>query len=228
MGIAAPEQPHETIAKGQIVLIAGLAPALCMLVVIALRAIRKRQRPKFSLLWLIGFVLSLSVALYGGVHWQQSEQAWRDYAAAKARYEAAFPIENRAHPVTLSEPFYMSKFVLTPEQYELGRPDVTPFDLDWDWRPLGWFLNRYAGTLKPRSSHPEWISFRSPTDAEWNYACGLANRKAMLDLYDTPDDETYWRDDLPGGIRRPHSKPMSEDHSFRVVLSLWPAHAPRF
>ncbi|MBI3828666.1 MAG: hypothetical protein HY291_04070 [Planctomycetes bacterium] len=47
----------------------GGALALLLLGFPLVRAIRKRERPRFSIAWLLAFVVVLSIGLYGGVKW---------------------------------------------------------------------------------------------------------------------------------------------------------------
>src|SRR5476651_188792 len=117
MGTPEPEEPKETIVVGQTIVALGGAAALGLMMVIVVRVIKMRQRPKFSLRWLLLLVFALSIGLYGGVRWHKINVAWREYGAAKARYDAANQTEKPAHSVTLTKPFYMGKYDVTQEQY---------------------------------------------------------------------------------------------------------------
>ena len=59
-----------------------------------------------------------------GLHWRHSvqtlEKAKAEYAGAKARYNAAYPGEKPAHPVTLTQPLYMGKFTVTGVRMIVG------------------------------------------------------------------------------------------------------------
>ncbi len=89
---------------------------------VAIRAMRNRQRPKFSLSRLLGMSVASSVAILSGMHWQHSKKALEvarlKYVSAMARYDPACPDEKLAHKVTPTHPFYMGKIVVIQEQYQ--------------------------------------------------------------------------------------------------------------
>ena len=86
MGTPEPAAPGETVPVGQAILVLGGAVALGLPIVVLMRAIAKRQRPKFSLRWLLFFTFAVSVGLYGGVRWHKTSQAWQEFRAAMARF----------------------------------------------------------------------------------------------------------------------------------------------
>ena len=116
MGTPEPDAPKETVLVGQTILVMSGLLALGMLIVVLWQAFAKRQRPKFSLRWLLLFTFALSMGLYGGVRWHKASQAWQEYGAAVIRYLFEKPDEMSAHEVTLTQPYYMGKFVVTQEQ----------------------------------------------------------------------------------------------------------------
>jgi len=74
------------------------------------------------------------------------------------------------HPVRLTKPFYMSKFVITQDQYQavmgknpskLKGNDKPVNRVDWDGSQA--FCKRLSEQLKQ--------TFRLPTEAEWEFAC---------------------------------------------------------
>src|SRR5471030_2537389 len=67
MGTPEPKEPTETVAIGKGILFCSAACVLGLLVVVLFRALRKRQRPKFSLRFLLMLTLISSIGLYGGV-----------------------------------------------------------------------------------------------------------------------------------------------------------------
>src|SRR5471030_2866942 len=117
MGTPEPKEPTESVAIGQGILYFSAACVLGLLAVVLFRALRKRQRPKFSLRFLLILTLLASIGVYGGVRWHKTELAWQEYKAAKARDDAANPAEKPGHPVTLTRPFYLGKYDVTQEQY---------------------------------------------------------------------------------------------------------------
>ena len=113
---------RKKIILGQSLLAASAGALLVMIAVVIFRAIRKRQRPKFSLARLLAMTVTAGIALLSGLHWRQSRQgletARADFIMAKARYESAEQSEKPAHPVTLTTPFYMGKYLITQELYQ--------------------------------------------------------------------------------------------------------------
>ena len=182
MGTPEPTPVHEdafrtNIIIGQSLLAASVGALTVMLGVIATQAIRRRQRPKFSLLRLLAITIVAGTAVVSGLHWRQSAlgllQEQLEYEAAKARflYEGLPQFRHRpAHSVTLTEPFYMGKFVVTQAQYQA----VT-----------GAYLGQFTGNSDPaqliswddaqdfckKVSDATRDVVRLPTEAEWEYAC---------------------------------------------------------
>jgi formylglycine-generating enzyme required for sulfatase activity len=170
MGTPEPTQPAETAVVGQTILVLGAAAALLPLLIVALRARKRKHRANFSLLFLLALVFAASVAVYGGVRWYRINVAWREYAAAKARYDASGSDEKPAHTVTLTKPFYMGKYDVTQEQYaQLIRANPSNFkgkdnpveQVSWD----------DALAFCKKLSELSHQAVRLPTEAEWEYSC---------------------------------------------------------
>ena len=122
-----PESPVVDEAAFQKQIVTGLAllavsagVLLVLLAFIVFRAIKEKRRPQLSLGRLVWVTVLAGGAVMSGMHWRYSvqafEQAKAEYAAAKARYDAAEPEEKPAHGVTLTKPFYLGKFSVTQEQ----------------------------------------------------------------------------------------------------------------
>jgi len=102
---------RKRIIIGQAVLAAGGGALLVFLAVIAMRAIRQRRRPQYSLACFVAMIVVAGVGVLGGTHWRESARVFSDakaeYRAALARYREADRLEKPAHEVTLTKPFYM-------------------------------------------------------------------------------------------------------------------------
>ncbi len=176
------------IVVGQAVLAASGVALLVMLSVVAIRAVRKKRWPQVSLGRLLLVTVAAGGCVLSGLHWRHSvqslEKANAEYAAAKARYDSALQSEKPAHAVTLTQPFYMGKFVVTQEQYE----EMTGMNLSSfkgkdnpveqvSWEDSQVFCKRLTGEAKQ--------AVRLPTEAEWEFAC----RAGTTTTYHSGDTE---------------------------------------
>ena len=176
------------ILTGQAFLVASAVPLLVMLMVVIIRAIRQKRRPQMSLGRLLLLTVVAGSCLLSGMHWRHSvhtlEMATVEYTAAKARYISANSTEKPAHPVTLTQPFYMGKFTVTQEQFQavIGAntsqfkgKDNPAETVSWDDAQA--FCKKLAEQTKQ--------TIRLPTEAEWEYTC----RAGTTTTYHSGDSE---------------------------------------
>ena len=90
---------RKKIVTGQAVLGAGAGALLVLLGAVVIRAIRRRQRPQYSLAYLVVMVLVAGVGVLGGTHWWHSARALLE---AKAEYQAA--LARYGGPLTTRNP----------------------------------------------------------------------------------------------------------------------------
>jgi formylglycine-generating enzyme required for sulfatase activity len=172
---------HRKIVTGQALLVASAVALLVMMVVIVVRTVRKRQRPKYSLLWFLLMIVMAGGCMLSGLHWRQSakglEAARLDFVAAKARFDAANPVEKPGHPVTLTQPFYMAKFAVTQEQYQqvIGKSPSHFKGKNNPVEQVSWDdATEFCKKLADQTKH----TVRFPTEAEWEYACRAGTNTA--------------------------------------------------
>jgi formylglycine-generating enzyme required for sulfatase activity len=186
---------HRKFVIGQALLAASGAALLILLAVIIVQAIRKRQRPKYSLVWLLAMTVTAGIAVLSGTHLRQTarglEAARNEYRAALARYKAAYDCEKPGHAVTLTNAFYIGKFPVTQEQYQavvsanpgkfwwkllekdsskksVIRDRNQPRNKDIPVSKVSWG-DAQAFCLSATAKSKQAV--RLPTEAEWEYAC---------------------------------------------------------
>ncbi len=165
---------HKQIVTGQALLALGGSILLVLLCAVAVQAMRKRQRPKFSLARLLAMTVAAGVAVLSWMHWQQTAQLFQkeiaEYWAVKARYDNSFPKEKPAHAVTLTRPFYMGKYTVTQEQYQQVA-GTNPSNFKGNGYPVEQVSWSEAQKFCMKLSEKADQGFRLPTEAEWEYAC---------------------------------------------------------
>ena len=165
---------RKKIVTGQALLAASAGALLVMLLVVVVRAIRKKRRPQLSLGLLLLVTVAAGGAVLSSVHWWQSarglEQAKVDFIAAKARYDLADKDEKPAHTVTLTQPLYVGKFVVTQEQYQavIG---ANPSNFKGKDNPVEQVSWDDAQTYCKKVTEQTKQTVRLPTEAEWEFAC---------------------------------------------------------
>ena len=186
MGTPEPEAVDEIrflkqIEMGIALLVLSGAVLLVLLGTIIVQAIRKRQRPQYSLARFLAMAVATGAGLLSGMHgWhttQALEAAQAEYQAAQARFAAALPDEKPAHPVTLMKPFYMGKFEVTQEQYQqvTGQNPSTFKGQDNPVEEVSWDdAQEFCKRLSVRTKQ----TVRLPTEAEWEYSCRAGTRTA--------------------------------------------------
>ena len=179
---------HRKIVTGQILLAVSGVALLVMLVIVIVQAVRKKQRPKFSLLWLLAMTVAAGGAVLSGVHWRESakelEAARLDFIAAKARFDAAGSEEKPGHPVTLTQPLYMGKYEITQEQYQqvIG---ANPSQIKGKDNPVDNVSWDDAQAFCKKLTEQTKQNVRLPTEAEWEYSC----RAGTTTTYHSGDTE---------------------------------------
>jgi formylglycine-generating enzyme required for sulfatase activity len=92
------------------------------------------------------------------------------YMGSPANEEERLEDEGPVHKVKISKPFFMSKFPVTQEQYEIITGN-NPSDLISPNLPVESVLWEEAVEFCTKLSHRKGKLFRLPTEAEWEYAC---------------------------------------------------------
>ena len=180
----------QKIVTGQALLAVFAGALLIMLTVVVIRAVRNRRRPQLSLGRLLLITVAAGGCVLSGLHWRHSvqtlERANAEYARAMARYNAASSNEKPAHPVTLTQSFYMGKFDVTQEQYQqvMG---TNPSYFKGKSNPVENVSWDDAQAFCKKLSEQTTDRVRLPTEAEWEYSC-RAGTKTTYFSGDTDKD----------------------------------------
>ena len=168
------EEFHARANIGIIVSAFGVDALLIMFGFVLVPAIRKRQRPQYSLAWFLIMTVAAGIGLLGGLHWyfsiQAFAQAQSEYEAAAARFRNSYHCEKPAHDVTLTKSYYIGRYEITQEQYQaiMGNNPSRFKGSDLPVEMVSW---NDAQEFCKKVSEKTGSAVRLPTDAEWERAC---------------------------------------------------------
>ena len=217
---------HEKPEVGQTIL--GISGGILLLLVLNIlaRAWKKRRqphasnpekrigfRPQFSLSYLLLMTFVASFCVMGGVRWHEALK-YVDY-----------PWECPGREVTLTKTFYMSKYLVTQEQYQqvVGtnpsrfKGNINPVE-KVSWGDAQEFCKKVnerliASVPGPSPLIPDPCLCRLPSDAEWEYACRAGTQTSYYSG-DTEDDlkRVAWYD--ANGNNTTHPVGLKEANEF--------------
>jgi len=179
---------RKKIMTGQALLAVSGIVLLALLAVVVISAIRKRQRPKYSLLLFLAMTVVAGGCVLSGLHWRQSAnglgKARVEYAAELTRYNSANSEEKPGHPVLLTRPFFMGKFTVTQDQYQ-AVTSVNPSNFKGNDKPVEQVSWVEAQPFCNKLSEITHQAARLPSEAEWEFAC----RAGTTTVYYSGDTE---------------------------------------
>jgi formylglycine-generating enzyme required for sulfatase activity len=160
------------VLAGWVLMLISAGLLIFLLGSVIVQAVLKRQRPRYSLSrWLVMTVLA-GMGVIGTMHWQYSsrvlEREVAEYPGSVQRFEDSEDAEKPAHTVTITAPYYMSKFAITQEQYtQVMDTTASGFSgKELPVRSVSWNAARkFCYELK------SYGPVRLPTEAEWEFAC---------------------------------------------------------
>ena len=218
---------------GQAILAISSSVMLVLLATVIIRAVRKYQRPKFSLARLLAMTMVTGIAVGGALHWQlsvrQLGQAKIENKAAKARLFLAYESETPAHPVTITKPFYLGKYAVTQEQFQaVTSSNPSHFKgMDNPVEMVSWYeAQAFCENVTKQTKENLCL----PTEAEWEYAC----RAGTTSMYYSGDadkdlDRVAWslvnsgRTTHPIGQKQPNAFGLYDMHGnvWQWCRDLW-------
>ncbi len=180
MGTAEPVEPTVTVLGAQTLLIVGGVLVLSLLLFLICPK-RKGRRFSFSLGWLLLFTAAGGIMVGGGARWRLAIQELVRYKVEKTVYEENIVHEMRAHPVTLTQPFYMGKYTVTQAQYEafIGS---NPSEYKGAQLPVETVTWDEATSFCKKLTERLWdktLEAQLPTEAQWEYACRAGTTTAF-------------------------------------------------
>ncbi len=140
---------------------------ISLVVVVIARAMINHERPRFSLLVLLGGTLAFGVGMVGLLRWRKSNSDRSELTA--------LPNERPVHAVSITRPFLMGKFCVSQQQFDavmrinysfFKAPDHPVEQISWE----------DAAAFCSRVSKASGRTVRLPTEAEWEYACRAGSR----------------------------------------------------
>lgn len=211
MGTPDPKEPEEKPIVGQFILGISGVLSLVLTAFAMVRAIRRRKKLQFTLVFMLVLTLCLGGCVWGGVRWWRAEEALLKFQQVKARPEAEYRNEKPAHFVTISRPFYLGKHEVTQAQYLAvtgGNPSYSTGDLTHPVDSVTWDETQIFCT---KLAEKTGLTVRLPTEAEWEYAC-RAGTPTRFYSGDSQADlvSIGWH----GGISKNTTQPQKKPNSF--------------
>jgi len=204
MGVEEPAKPsaspYQTIESETLIGL-GAALFLSMIIIPLGRARRLKQRPSFSLRWLMIFTIGLSLISVGAARLIQGDP-WEKYKEEMARYNAVPGDEKPALFECVGHPIYMSKFKLT--QAEAG-PNLYEFIGPKNPAETTGITNAKALCDEFNFQQTDELAcLRLPTEAEWEFACRAGSRSDYITGNLESDlDALAWYAKNSGGTTHP-------------------------
>lgn len=196
MGSSPPKHPSDAAWIEHVLWI--LAAGLLILLVVrpGYDAVRLRRRPQFSLKRLVLIFLSLSFVAYVSVRAWDLNERWNTYTHLEEQHRLTSNHERMAHLVTISQPFYMSKYEVTIEAYlQVGKkklPEyyftsvpVIPANHPIDYCTKAEAEEFCAGVCCQFTAYTVCL----PNEEQWEFAC----RAGTTTNYYTGDSESDLR-----------------------------------
>jgi len=128
--------------------------------------------------------------------------------------------EQPVHKVTLTKPFYMGTTEATQAQWKAIMGD-DPAHFTGDDRPVEQVSWNDARAFCKKLSEKEGVTYRLPTEAEWEYAC-RAGTTTELYWGDQWDDTLSWVGPPTGGETKPvGTKPPNPWGLYDMIGNVW-------
>jgi formylglycine-generating enzyme required for sulfatase activity len=156
----------------------------------------------------------------GSIRWWTSEKmlehAFAEFTIAMNFFDSVNENEKMAHPVILSEPFYMGKYEVTQEVWQrlMGN---NPSYFKGPRLPVNWISWENANKFCSKIKEVCGLEASLPTEAQWEYACRAGTNTALNDgSFWNPFALVYakWEYPFP-----PRINTYSEDGSIYCVIS---------
>ncbi len=224
MGTAPPKEPAVTVIGAQGIFIAGWVG---FAVLLHLLIKNRRGKFNFSLGWLVGMMVACGLMVGGVARWIWALDESVRYMEAVERQKLIFENERPPREAVVSAPFYMGKFSVTQDQYEIvvginpsqfnsGKGSVLPSTGAYPVERISWYNARqYCLKLHDylKDTGRGVAMFKLPTDEQWEFAC-KAGTTSFFSSGDAPGNLTPegWFDQNSG--MRPHPVGQNKPNAF--------------
>ncbi len=176
MGSEEPAKPAVSVDGAERFVEIGIVCSLILILSLVFKAVWKRKL-SFSLLWLILLTASIGLMTGGIARWRLAKEAQARYESELAEFNKLPANEKPAHPVTLTQPFYMGKYTVTQEQYKwlMGKNSSKFQGARLPVETASWDdATEFCKNLNVMLSTQ--LEAGLPTEAQWEYACRAGTR----------------------------------------------------
>ena len=204
MGTPEPAKPTITVDSAKLLNAIGCILALAMLAWLVVRK-RPGRRFSFSLGWMMLFTLACSVIVWGGTRWYLALEQIKIYERDLEGFNHSGDDEKPALLVTITKPFYMGKYAVTQEQYEVVeiknpskfRGSRNPVEsVDWDDAKV------FCANVNAHLHSGKKV--RLPSEAQWEFACRAGTTTRFYSGAEDRDlDDVAWYDKNSAGRTHP-------------------------
>ena len=206
MGTPEPVKPGVTVEGSIAMIVIGGVLTIGLFIYLRMRFLKVRKRI-FSLGWLLLLTATVGIFIGGIARGFQARDLQDEYAREDVNYTFSPQNEKPAHPVTITQPFYLGKFSVTQEQYFAvtgNHPSTIIVGVQLPVIDLSWIDAKvFCETLNKRLP-AQALNARLPSEAQWEYACRAGTQTTYYSGNRESDlDDVAWNSNNSKGTPHP-------------------------